>query len=236
MARQAEAAKEQAKEQEDKKRTKEIEHEKEATAIRDAAQIKGPEFLKDHYSEWNFSETKDEMTDSVIYRVDSTQQNENGAMADVTGTCMKNGSIQFTVTITDQDGKPTVNVIGKNLDGQQINTAATVRYRINDKVRIGNIPITDFRNKFIVLNIKRPTIGSNEQSNVDPQVTQALALLQAFAYLGATQGLAGVDSDQIWGAMIEFETNNGTLVVSIPVFHPAIQQLYQKCFANSGTE
>jgi hypothetical protein len=231
----AERAAEAAKEQEDRKRAEEMKQENEEAAVKDAVPTKGPEFLNDHRSEWKFSEAKDPMTDEAIYSVNSIQRNEDGVVAGVTGTCLKDGTIQFLATITDDDGKPTIDVIARNLDGKPINGVATVRYRLNDNVQIGTLPDSQFNNRFVSLTINGPAAINKrkEQLSGDPRASQAVALLQAFAFLGAAQGVIGVDFDLVWGAMIEFETNKGNLVVSIPVFHPAIQQLYEKCFTHS---
>jgi hypothetical protein len=191
--------------------------------------------LNDHHSEWKFSETKDPMTDAAIYSVNSIQRNEDGVGAGVTGTCLKDGTIQFLATITDDDGKPTIDVIARNLEGKPINGFATVRYRLNDNVQTGTLPGSQFNNRFVSLTINGPAAINKrkEQYSANPQVGQAFALIQAFSFLGAAQGVTGVDFDLVWGAMIEFETNKGNLVVSIPVFHPAIRQLYEKCFAHA---
>ena len=177
------------------------------------------------------------MTDEVVHGVRSIQKNENGVVAEVAGTCLPNGTIRFLATLLDGDGKPTVNVVGgKNLDGQPIPGAASVRYRVNDTVRVGSIPSTEFRNTFAILTINgRAVIDARKaQDDTSATVSQALALAQVLG--GGALALSGSDYDQVWGALIEFETNKGNLIVSIPVFHPAIQQLYQKCFANSGAE
>ena len=214
--RYAEAEKEKAA----KKHVEEIKQENEEAAIRDAVPTKGPEFLNDHHSEWKFSETKDPMTDEAIYSVNSIQRSEDEVVADVTGTCLKDGTIQFLATITDGDGKPTIDVIAKNLEGEPINGAATVRYRLNDSVQTGTLPGSQFNNRFVSLTINGPTVINKrkKQDSANPQVGQAFALIQAFSFLGATQGVVGVDFDLVWGAMIEFETNKGNLVVSISYF------------------
>ena len=233
----AERAAAAAKEREDKakeqERAEEIKEENEEAAIRDAVPTKGPEFLNDHHSEWRFSETKDPMTDEAIYSVNSIQRNEDGVVAGVTGTCLKNGTIQFLTTITDDDGNPTIDVVARNLEGNPINGAATVRYRLNDNVQTGTLPSSQFNNRFVSLTINGPAVINSEKELSADQQQLGQALLAMLALTGALQAVGGVDFDLVWGAMIEFETNKGNLVVSIPVFHPAIQQLYKKCFTPS---
>jgi hypothetical protein len=154
-------------------------------------------------SDWAYSEAKDPMTDNILFQVESIQRNENGVIAEVKGICdSADGIITFFATITDEDGKPTISIV------RELDYLVAVRYRLNDDVKTVVLSTSDFNNRFKLIEILGP------------------AALEKVHVLAEER----VAFNNIWGVLVEFKTDRGNLIVSMPVFHPEIRKLFNSCF------
>ena len=180
-----------------------------ANSGRTDVEAKGLEFVRKHPSEWEYKETMDVMTDKPVAEVNSTQSNDSGVSGSVHAKCEDVGTISFTVVVSNDKGQPPD--IIRSQDG-----SAKVRYRLNDSLVKQNLPSMDYNNRYKALVVAGPKVGA----------LQMLSLM-----LGEkAKGVRLANWDQVWGALISFETSQGDLIVSIPARHSEIQKLFAFCF------
>jgi hypothetical protein len=166
-----------------------------AEANRRQVQEEGEKFRKDHDSVWAYTETKDEMSGAVVAQVHSSQTNNEGIAAEITGYCATSGIIEleFLATITDDQGKPTISVIGGN------DHSAAVRYRLNDTLQDSVLPTSQFDNRFDILEILGPEASARFSASGSDQGAHNMA--------NALLSLVGVNFlaqfNKIWGALVD---------------------------------
>jgi hypothetical protein len=180
-----------------------------ANSARTDVEAKGLEFVRKHPSEWEYKETTDVLTDKPVAEVNSTQSNDNGVSGMIHGKCEDDGTITFSVVVSNDKGQ-TPDII-RSPDG-----SAKVRYRLNDSLVKQLLPSMDYNNRYKALVVAGPDVG-------------ALKLL-GLKLSEEAKGVRLANWDQVWGALISFETNQGDLVVSIPARHSEIQKLFAFCF------
>ena len=180
-----------------------------AGSARTDVEAKGLEFVRKHPSEWEYKETMDVMTDKPVAEANSTQSNDTGVSGSVHGKCEDDGTITFTVVVSNDKGQPPD--IIRSQDG-----SAKVRYRLNDALVKQLLPSMDYNNRYKVLVVAGPEVG-------------ALKMLSLMLSEKA-KGVRLANWDQVWGALISFETSQGDLVVSIPARQSEVQKLFAFCF------
>jgi len=180
-----------------------------ANSARTDVEAKGLEFVRKHPSEWEYRETMDVMTDKPVAEANSTQSNDTGVSGSVHGKCEDDGTITFTVIVSNDKGQ-TPDII-RSQDG-----SAKVRYRLNDSLVKQLLPSMDYNNRYKALVVAGPEVG-------------ALKML-SLKLSEEAKGVRLANWDQVWGALISFETNQGDLVVSVPARHSEIQKLFAFCF------
>ena len=180
-----------------------------ANPAQNDVETKGLEFVRKHPSDWEYKETTDVLTDKPVAEVNSTQSNDNGVSGMVHGKCEDDGTITFSVVVSNDKGQ--IPDIIRSQDG-----SAKVRYRLNDSLVKQLLPSMDYTNRYKALVVAGPDVG-------------ALKLL-GLKLSEEAKGVRLANWDQVWGALISFETNQGDLVVSIPARHSEIQKLFAFCF------
>ncbi len=180
-----------------------------ANGARTDVEAKGLQFLRKHPSEWEYKETMDAMTDKPVAEANSTQSNDTGVSGSVHGKCEDDGTITFTVIVSNDKGQ-TPDII-RSQDG-----SAKVRYRLNDSLVKQLLPSMDYNNRYKALVVAGPEVG-------------ALKML-SLKLSEEAKGVRLANWDQVWGALISFGTNQGDLVVSVPAKHSEIQKLFAFCF------
>jgi hypothetical protein len=180
-----------------------------ANSARTDVEREGLEFVRKHPSEWEYKVTMDVMTDKPVAEVNSTQSNDTGVSGSLHGKCEDDGTITFIVVVSADKGQ-TPDIIGSQ-DG-----SARVRYRLNDSLLKLFLASMDYNNRFKALVVAGPDVG-------------ALKMLGLMLSEKA-KGVRLANWDQVWGALISFETSQGDLVVSIPARHSEIQKLFAFCF------
>lgn len=114
--------------------------------------------------------------------------------------------VSFDVLITDEKGQPTVNV--------KLNPyfpTAPVSFSVNGIIGTYYLSHLDYVNRFTVLDVFDG--GSTTFNAADP---------------------LRVDPRNIWGEKIQFDTDQGNIVVTIPIDDPSIQELFKACFGNQS--
>ncbi len=180
-----------------------------ANSARPDVEARGMEFVSKHPSEWEYKETTDVLTDKPVAEVDSTQSNDTGVIGSVQGKCQDDGTITFTVSVSNDKGQ-TPDII-RSQDG-----SAKVRYRLNNSLDKQLLPSMDYNNRYEALVVAGPKVG----------VLKRLGLM----FSEKVKGVRLANWDQVWGVLISFETNQGDLVVSIPARNTEIQKLFAFCF------
>ena len=180
-----------------------------ANSAQTKVEAKGLEFVRKHPSEWEYKEPVDVMTDKPVAEVNSTQSNDTGVSGSVHGKCEDDGTITFSVVVSNDKGQPPD--ITRSQDG-----SAKVRYRLNNSLAKQLLPSMDYGNRYKALVVVGPRVGALER----------LGLMLS----EEAKGFRLADWDQLWGALISFETSQGDLVVSIPARHTEIQKLFDFCF------
>jgi len=74
----------------------------------------------------------------------------------------------------------------------------------------------DYNNRYKVLVVTGPEVGA----------LQMLSLMLS----EKAKGIRLANWDQVWGALVSFETSQGDLIVSIPARNGEIQKLFAFCF------
>jgi hypothetical protein len=190
-----------------------------AAEVRIAVRQKGVEYAKSSGTNWKVARVKDDMMDRFNVTAVSMQTNGKGAFAHVEGSCEKMG-IVFNALIVDEGGKPSVTVAGQAaLPGGAI--GVKTRYRVNDAEPLENIiQQLEYSNKFrvVVLHTRLP---ANE-------AMAELMVLQSLAF-----GLSGSNIvrplEETWRVMTELTTSRGPILVKIPLYDDAVQEVIQTC-------
>ena len=76
-----------------------------ANSARTDVEAKGLEFVRKHPSEWEYKETTDVLTDKPVAEVNSTQSNDNGVSGMIHGKCEDDGTITFSVVVSNDKGQ-----------------------------------------------------------------------------------------------------------------------------------
>jgi uncharacterized membrane protein YhaH (DUF805 family) len=206
------------------------------------AERKGLEFAKSSGTSWSLRRTHNEMTDKDIVFVSSSQTNDGGALANVTGKCESNGLVSFKALVVDQEGKPTVNF--PNLVGDP---PAFVRaqLRVNDfPASEHSLKMASFNNEFKLADLKlNSDMVPNEQAATSAlgNIKQAGKGNDPSAFYGAMNNfvdaiqniqygvLPTLPSAIVWRIMVEINTDHGALLIKLPLFERRIRELFLSC-------
>lgn len=177
---------------------------------------KGVEYANSSGTKWNISHKKNEMTDRVDVKVRSVQKSEEGFIAEVEGSC-KDGVVSFSVLIVDDDGKPTVNLVGRSAIGDVGRGVAALR-RVNDNNPNNVIlPELEFNNKLQVASF--------------PSLSRKMDAVEKLRMTVLVVSGANIFADQAdtWRVMADIKTTVGEIIVKVPIFDPNVQELFQTC-------
>ncbi len=158
-----------------------------ANSAQTEVEAKGLEFVRKHPSDWEYKETVDVMTDRPVAEVNSTQSNDTGVSGSVHGKCEDDGTITFSVVVSSDKGQPPD--ITRSQDG-----SAKVRYRLNNSLAKQVLPSMDYGNRYKALVVAGPSVGALKR----------LGLMLS----EEAKGFRLADWDQLWGALISFETSS----------------------------
>ena len=120
--------------------------------------ISGLQYASKGETSWRVVSKKNEMTDRIDVSAISVQQNENGAVAEVTGYC-DGAYVAFSTLIVDTSGNPTVDLPQNlSLDGILGAPAST---RLNDYAPEFKILLRkgNFRNELVIARLAKSPPG-----------------------------------------------------------------------------
>lgn len=153
-----EKAKQEAAEAERKKLEEEAQRATEWRRKIDEAQVKGSEYAKLNDTKWSLAEKMNPMTDDVEYTVSSMQTNGTGAIAEVSGFCLKD-RVVFDAALHSSEDKVPLGFANSSAGGIVGNK------RVNDaKVFAFNFPLDKWRNQ---LTVSRQSFGQEDPESAD---------------------------------------------------------------------
>jgi hypothetical protein len=178
---------------------------------------------QDAQPEWEFRKSTDEMTGQTVTKLVNEQFNGHGVMAGTEASCVKDGKdaqVTFIATIVDDAGNGTVKLTGwqdKNV---------YIRYRQNDKVAMSLVPLSgNFNNQFLVFD------ALNEAAAASLKKSPYAIGLWTYAITGGLLVFGRYENVHLVKA--EFQTDQGTMIVTIDTNDPNIQKMYQLCFRSN---
>lgn len=167
---------------------------------------------------WTIVRKLNEMTDRTDVAVESVQQNEEGVVAEVRGSC-RNGEVSFSGLVVDTKGKPSISIPGRTPFGNDTGSGVSVLYRVNDAEPYNTfVPELEFSNKFQLAVFASPAGKSETVENTNRLLLSMLGVVRIF--------LKAADT---WRVMVELKTTAGPIIVKIPIFDGNIQELFQAC-------
>lgn len=194
------AAEQKVKEEEERKRAAEAE----AALRQEQAAEKGRQFAQTSGTSWSMEENQNEMTDHTDILVSSTQTNDLGAVAEVTGICAKKGYYRFTAKFVDRSGQPIDLVQSRTTFGGD---ALVEDVRVNDRpADQAVLSSVDYANVLLIADL-----------------TTDKAELESF---WLTQKLSLEDA---WRVLTEVKTDHGKILIKIPVYDDTIQRMIKSC-------
>ncbi len=120
--------------------------------------LSGLQYASKGETSWKVVSKKNEMTDRVDVSALSIQQNEDGAVAEVTGYC-DGAYVAFSALIVDSQGNPTLD-LPQNLSLDEI-LGARASIRLNDHAPESKIllPKGNFRNELVIARLAKSPRG-----------------------------------------------------------------------------
>jgi hypothetical protein len=181
---------------------------------------------------WTTNKSYDEMKDQTDVTVVSDQPNDSGVNAQVTGEC-SNGVLTFSATITDTSGQDTINLANETLaDNDGTSGEATMPDLIH--MMTGAIGYVQGQLRINSDSEKQHTFFLFEYDNT-PQIAQ----LSVGGSPANAFGVGGhLDLTTTWRILAELDTNQGKILLKIPLYDPQIEGLVKTCSiddAQSGT-
>ena len=157
--------------------------------------ISGLQYASKGETSWRVVSKKNEMTDRIDVSAISVQQNENGAVAEVTGYC-DGAYVAFSTLIVDTSGNPTVDLPQNlSLDGILGAPAST---RLNDYAPEFKILLRkgNFRNELVIARLAKSPPGQLSKT---------------------------------WRIYMQIETSRGPVLIKIPMYDKAVQEMISSC-------
>jgi len=171
-----------------------------------SAKEKGIEYAQQSGTSWELSRTKNEMTDKIDVVAQSSQENDQGAVAKIKVYCVNQNEIVSLALIVDQSGNATIQIPG-SLSGSII---ATTRVNEESPQDIG-ITTNTFSNQFLIM-----TLLSGEKGRELRQQTNVY-------------NWGSVPDGTTWRYMVHITTSLGPILIKIPVYQDQIQQVIKSC-------
>jgi tetratricopeptide (TPR) repeat protein len=182
---------------------------------------KGKAFISDNPSTWQYKEEKDRMTGTLTTTATSRQYAEGNIVAEVTAQCDKINDAPAVIFLTTllptvegsdlsvvNNGESAAGPMGLDLREASGQTRR-IRIRKNDTLTVTPVPMIGFTNAFISLIVK----GARQKDlSMYPDIE--------------------VVRTEAWGALLEFATNRGKIIVTIPITAPEIRHVIQSCLGD----
>ena len=170
---------------------------------------KGMAYANTQETSWKLALTKGDTPDQDGISVVSVQENEQGAVAEVTGSC-RGGNVMFSAEIVDRKGKPAIKL------PLQVDKAGAVGLhaitRINEEAPAFGPLFREgtFNNKLNLVTLfrKNPTVAE----------TLVSGSLYAATLLSQT-----------WRVYVQLETSMGSMLIKIPIYDANVQKMIKSC-------
>ena len=134
-----------------------------------------------------------------------------------------NASVRFSTLVTDLQGKPTIVI-------PQIRGEIGGQLRLNDnQARATSFKTTKFNNELILVDLPAAAAWRSTME----KLLRGLPTdeIERVGRNSAELALTGAVAETAWRVLAQFETGGGTLVITVPLFDPAVQELVKACAA-----